>query len=86
MNAAMALAAEGRIGFDELPTRVRTQRSIAGPPAEPPPSLEDVERRHIELVLRAVGWNKARAARKLGIDRATLYRKLARFGLERPPE
>jgi DNA-binding NtrC family response regulator len=86
VNAAMALAAEGRIGFDELPTRIRTQRQPPPSPAEPPASLEDVERRHIEIVLRAVGWNKARAARKLGIDRATLYRKLARFGLERPPE
>jgi two-component system response regulator AtoC len=86
MNAAMALASEGHIGFDELPTRVRAQRGTQSAPSDPPPSLEDVERRHIELVLRAVGWNKARAARKLGIDRATLYRKLARFGLERPPE
>jgi two-component system, NtrC family, response regulator AtoC len=85
MSAAMALASEGNIGFDELPTRVRTQRGSPSAPAEPPASLEDVERRHIETVLRVVGWNKARAARKLGIDRATLYRKLARFGLERPP-
>jgi transcriptional regulator of acetoin/glycerol metabolism len=36
-------------------------------------------------VLRATGWNKALAARKLGIDRATLYRKLIRLGLTRPP-
>ncbi|HEY3500133.1 MAG TPA: sigma-54 dependent transcriptional regulator [Polyangiaceae bacterium] len=86
MSAAMALAPEGQIGFDELPTRVRSQRATPSTPSEPPASLEEVERRHIELVLRAVGWNKARAARKLGIDRATLYRKLARFGLERPPE
>lgn len=47
-------------------------------------SLEEVERRHIEVVLRAVGWNKARAARELGIDRSTLYRKLIRLGLTRP--
>ena len=86
MSAAVALAPEGQIGFDELPTRVRSQRATSSTPSEPPASLEDVERRHIELVLRAVGWNKARAARKLGIDRATLYRKLARFNLERPPE
>jgi transcriptional regulator with PAS, ATPase and Fis domain len=43
-----------------------------------------MERRHIEIVLRATGRNKALAARKLGIDRATLYRKLLRLGLSDP--
>jgi DNA-binding NtrC family response regulator len=47
-------------------------------------SLEDVERRHIHYVLDAVAWNKAEAARTLGIDRATLYRKLRRYNIERP--
>ena len=46
-------------------------------------SLEEVERRHIQVVLRAVGGNKVQAAKKLGIDRATLYRKLERLGLDR---
>jgi DNA-binding NtrC family response regulator len=83
MHAAVALASGGRIGLEELPTTVRTRR---GPPVstERPTTLEEVERRHIEIVLKSVGWNKARAARKLGIDRATLYRKLSRFGLDRP--
>ena len=47
-------------------------------------SLEEVERRHIEMVLEAVGGNKVRAARKLGIDRATLYRKLERLESAKP--
>jgi two-component system, NtrC family, response regulator AtoC len=84
MNAAAALALGPQIGPDELPTTVRTHRSAVAPAAERPTTLEEVERRHIEIVLKAVGWNKARAARKLGIDRATLYRKLSRFGLDRP--
>jgi DNA-binding NtrC family response regulator len=84
MNAAVALASGGRIGLEELPTTVRQRRSPAVAATEKPTTLEEVERRHIEIVLKAVGWNKARAARKLGIDRATLYRKLSRFGLDRP--
>lgn len=44
-------------------------------------SLDQLERRHIEAVLTAHGGNKVLAARTLGIDRATLYRKLTRFGL-----
>jgi DNA-binding NtrC family response regulator len=47
-------------------------------------SLEEVERQHIMLVLDAVSWNKAEAARTLGIDRATLYRKLRRYGIDAP--
>ena len=43
---------------------------------ESPPSLSEVERRHIELVLGYTGGNKARAARILGITAATLYNKL----------
>jgi two-component system response regulator HydG len=85
LSAAIALAPNGRIGVHELPGRLKAQagRGSAPPPVEPA-SLEEVERRHIEIVLRATGWNKALAARKLGIDRATLYRKLMRLGLTEP--
>lgn len=41
-------------------------------------SLEDVELSYILRVLEAVGGNKASAARLLGVDRTTLYRKLQR--------
>ena len=39
--------------------------------------LEELERRYIAHVLQAVGGNKTNAARILGVDRKTLYRKLA---------
>lgn len=38
-----------------------------------------VERRHIDRVLAIVEGNKSHAARVLGFDRRTLYRKLARY-------
>jgi DNA-binding NtrC family response regulator len=41
-------------------------------------SLEDMELSYIVRVLDAVGGNKASAARLLGVDRTTLYRKLQR--------
>ena len=46
-------------------------------------------RRYIEQVLTLSGDNKSQAARLLGLDRRTLYRKLERYeqGAEsRPPE
>ncbi len=42
-------------------------------------SLDDVEKRHIQGVLQATGFNKTRSATILGIDRATLYRKARKY-------
>jgi DNA-binding NtrC family response regulator len=44
-------------------------------------TLDDVERVHIERVLRETQHNLSRAARILDIDRTTLYNKLRRYGL-----
>ncbi len=44
-------------------------------------TLEENERQHILLVLDQTGGNKSRAAEILGIDRASLWRKLKRAGL-----
>jgi DNA-binding NtrC family response regulator len=40
-------------------------------------SLAEVERRYVQRVLSLCDFNKARAARILGVDRRTLYRKLS---------
>ena len=45
-------------------------------------SLADVERTHIERVLREKEGNITRAAAALGIDRRTLQRKLRSYGIE----
>ena len=45
-------------------------------------SLAELERQHIERVLRHTGGNKSRAATILGIERSTLDRKLKRFASE----
>ncbi len=44
-------------------------------------TLDDVERAHIERILRETNHNLSRAARILDIDRTTLYNKLRRYGL-----
>jgi DNA-binding NtrC family response regulator len=44
-------------------------------------TLDDVERAHIERILRETDHNLSRAARILDIDRTTLYSKLRRYGL-----
>jgi DNA-binding NtrC family response regulator len=44
-------------------------------------TLDDVERAHIERILRETQHNLSRSARILDIDRTTLYNKLRRYGL-----
>jgi two-component system, NtrC family, response regulator len=48
-------------------------------------SLAEVERAHIDRTLRAHGANRTRAAKELGISRATLIKKIREYELgERP--
>ena len=44
-------------------------------------TLEEIERHHVERVLGHHGGNRTRAARDLGISRATLIQKIKRYGL-----
>jgi DNA-binding NtrC family response regulator len=47
-------------------------------------TLEQAERVLIAATLEHTGWNRARAAAMLGIDRSTVYAKLSRYGIARP--
>ena len=49
-------------------------------------TLKDLERRHIEAVLRSCEGNRTRAAEILGIERKSLYRKAERLGIALDPE
>ncbi len=44
-------------------------------------SLAEHEREHIHRVLEHVQWNQSKAARKLGIGRTTLWRKMKSYGI-----
>jgi transcriptional regulator with PAS, ATPase and Fis domain len=46
------------------------------------PTLEDQEKRYIQWVLEKNGGNKSKAAKIMGIDRVSLWRKLKRYGIE----
>ncbi len=49
-------------------------------------TLKELERRHLEAVLRRSEGNRSQAARILGIERKTLYRKAQRLGIDLDPE
>jgi DNA-binding NtrC family response regulator len=56
--------------------------SVSPAPGTSTNSLEDLEKAHIVKVLAEVGYNKSKASEILGIDRATLYRKAQRYGID----
>lgn len=59
---------------------------VAAPAPSAAEGLDQVERDHIVRVLAHAKGNKQAAARRLGISRRTLYRRLQRHGLlEAPP-
>jgi DNA-binding NtrC family response regulator len=66
------------IEASDLPRHLTADR-LALPDEVAAITLEAVERQHIESVLENAGWDKVAAARSLGIDLSTLYRKLRRY-------
>lgn len=87
MEQAVALTRYQEVAIEDLPEKIVYFRSDNfSLPAERPTdllSMEEVELRYILKVLKATGGNKTAAARVLGFDRRTLYRKLEK--LERSP-
>jgi len=81
VERAMALGSLSRITIDELPEKIRDHHRHAatvagtGRPDELI-TLDEIERRYVRQVLVATGNNKTDAARILGIDRRSLYRRL----------
>jgi len=74
IERALVLGNGEVIELDDLPDSLR--RTPSKPAGLAGRRLVDIEREHIVRTLRTVAGNKAAAARVLGLDRKTLYRKL----------
>ena len=77
---ALVIGSGRAIGPEDLPEHIRPAR--AGAEGERVRLLAEVEKEQVLRALRAVGGNKAAAARLLGLDRKTLYRKLQQYRVE----
>jgi len=77
IERAVILNSKSRIMLEDLPPSVRTPQQTGGNF-----SLEEMERRHIVQVLQETKGNVKAAAGVLGIDRKTLYRKAAEYGID----
>ena len=80
---AVVLAKDSLIELKDLPTAIVETADSESIDASPP-TLVKSEERLIREVLDACDWNKAEAARQLGISRSTLYEKLKRLQIVNP--
>jgi DNA-binding NtrC family response regulator len=76
IERAVILNSKSRIMLEDLPPLVKSPGTGGNL------SLEEMERRHIVQVLQETKGNVKAAAGVLGIDRKTLYRKAAEYGID----
>lgn len=89
IERAVILDTDGIIGKDDLPeiilNRSRSFKDEAmigiGMPSSLKNALQEPEKVYILQVLKEVGWNKKKAAVKLGVNRTTLYSKLRKYNI-----
>ncbi|MDR3632142.1 MAG: sigma 54-interacting transcriptional regulator [Desulfocapsaceae bacterium] len=76
MEHAFVLCNHNIITFDHLPPDF-----MGGRAGQSPEDRYEADSQAIRAALTKTAWNKAKAARLLGIDRVTLYRKIKRFNI-----
>ena len=90
IERAVTLSRNENIVPDDLPSMIqgaRGDRRVLDDAAERTLPLDQVEKEYILKILEKTGGNKYQAAHALGIDRITLYRKLAEIeGAPHPEE
>mgnify|MGYP000394356083 CR=1 FL=1 len=83
MERAVALARFDEVTVEDLPQKIRAYRPehfvVSADDPREIITLDELERRYIERVLKLLDGNKSRAAQVLALDRRTLYRKLERY-------
>jgi len=80
LERAIILANNSFITLREIPPLYKMNpEDQADSPASFP--LDEIEKRHIRLVLETVRGNKTKAARILGVSRPKLYRKMEKYNI-----
>ena len=87
VNRLAVFAPTGRITREDVAAEQGRTAVVPNPGAEtpspaPPDRLLEIERQHILRVLKQTHGNKSEAARRLGIERKTLYKKAERLGID----
>ena len=84
VNRLAIFAPTGQITRADVETETRRTQENLYPeaPAAAPDRLVELERAHIVRILKLTHGNKSEAARRLGIERKTLYKKALRLGID----
>ncbi len=85
---AVILGEGDTIHAADLPDPVRFGRglrlALPMPAEEPLPTLQEMERRLIESALERLDGNQSEVAKRMGISRSTLWRKMKEYDIARP--
>ncbi len=81
---AFVLCTGGAIGIEHLPPKIAAGGD-APPKAPRPLEAGDAERRQLIEVLRQTGGNQSEAARRLGVSRVTVWKRMKKYGLRARP-
>jgi transcriptional regulator with GAF, ATPase, and Fis domain len=82
---AVVLAKSQLIEVADLPSGIHKAHAAAGETgAGHPKTIVQNEKRLLQEVLAECGWNKKRAAQRLGISRSTLYDKIRKHEITQP--
>ncbi|WP_019558133.1 sigma-54 dependent transcriptional regulator [Thioalkalivibrio sp. ALE12] len=85
IERGVALARTTDLTLADLPRALREASArVVDEAAAPVRTLEEQEAVQIRQALEQTGGNRTRAARLLGIDRVSLWRKIKRLGIEPP--
>ncbi len=86
IERAYVLCQDRIIGLEHIPLDIikyPKKKTMTGRPSRKPMNIDPQE---IIDALKEAGWNKAKAARILGITRRTLYNKLAEYHIRTPSD
>jgi two-component system response regulator HydG len=81
VERALIMASGATVAAADLPAELQGAADAPSPSG----TLDDVERAHILAAYRACGENQAETAKRLGIGRNTLWRKLKGYGVTGKP-
>jgi DNA-binding NtrC family response regulator len=86
VERAVALSDHDTLLLEDFEHPSGEQGASPDDPALESMTLKELERAHLKRVLKKTAGNKTLAAQILGLDRRTVYRKVAELGLDVPEE
>ncbi|MDH5485096.1 MAG: sigma-54 dependent transcriptional regulator [Gammaproteobacteria bacterium] len=83
IERGIAMATGSELGIEQLPKNITDKGlRVIRPRSDKLQSLDEREEEYIRWILKETSWNRTQTADILGIARASLWRKLKKYGLD----